>query len=60
MVVSFQSIFVLYAILKPSALIIIVFVDLISLEMGITVKVSTTLLFPRLSINQCMSLLLYF
>ena len=60
MVVSFQSIFVLYAILKPSALIIIVFVHLISLEMGITVKVSTTLLFPRLSINQSMSLLLYF
>ena len=30
MVVSFQLIFVLYAILKPSALIITVFVDLIS------------------------------
>lgn len=42
MVVYFQLMFVLYAILKPSALIIIVFVDLISSEMGITVKVSTT------------------
>lgn len=42
MVVSFQLIFVLYAILKPSALIVIVFVDLISSEMGIAVKVSTT------------------
>lgn len=57
MVVSFQLIFVLYATLKPSALIVIVFVDLISSEMGITVKVSTTLLFPKLSINQSMSLL---
>lgn len=57
MVVSFQLIFVLYAILKPSALIVIVFVDLISSEMAITVKVSTTLLFPKLSINQSMSLL---
>ena len=57
MVVSFQLIFVLYAILKPSALIIIVFVDLISSEMGTTVKVSTTLLFPKLSINQPMTLL---
>lgn len=57
MVVSFQLIFVLYAILKPSALIVIVFVDLISSEMGFTVKVSTTLLFPKLSINQSMSLL---
>lgn len=57
MVVSFQLIFVLYAILKPSALIVIVFVDLILSEMGITVNVSTTLLFPKLSINQSMSLL---
>ena len=57
MVVSFQLIFVLYAILKPSALIVIVFVDLISSEMGIAVKVSTTLLFAKLSINQSMSLL---
>lgn len=57
MVVSFQLIFVLYAILKPSASIVIVFVDLISSEMGIAVKVSTTLLFPKLSINQSMSLL---